>query len=107
MEHGEHIAGTGLSRDTGDRGRFAPPPETRRGTDIHYRIYLLGLDNHISRGHDVHCSSDLEAFAEIAPLVGIYPAAEPWCGTRYVGRRTPEGIEVAASDWTGPEAVAA
>ena len=90
-----NIAGTGFNRDTGDMVRFVRPPELR-GTDMHYRIYLLGLDNHIiSRGHDVDCSSDLEAFAEIGPIVGIPPAAELWCGTRLVGQWTPVGIEVA------------
>jgi hypothetical protein len=74
---------------------------------MHYRIYLLGPDDHITRGHDVHCSSDLEAFAEIAPLVGISPAAELWCGARRVGRWTPVGIEVAASDCAGAETAVA
>ena len=56
---------------------------------MHYRIYQLDLDDHIRKGHDVHCSSDPEAFAEIAHIVGVYPAAELWCGTRRVGRWTP------------------
>ena len=71
---------------------------------MHYRIYLLDLDNHIRRGYDVHCSSDLEAFAEIAPIVGSSRAAELWCKTRHVGRWTPVGAEVAASNWMGSEA---
>ena len=79
----------------------------KRGTDMHYRIYLLGLDNHIRMGRDVHCSNDLEAFAETAPIVGVATAAELWCGTRRVCRWTPVGIEVAASDWAGAEAVVA
>jgi hypothetical protein len=108
MEQGDHIAGTDLNRDTGDRVRFARPPEFRRGTAMHYRIYLLGLDNHIARpGHDVQCSSDLEAFAEIAPLVENFTAADLWCGTRLVGRWTPMGIEVAAGEWAGVEAAVA
>jgi hypothetical protein len=74
---------------------------------MHYRIYLLGPDDHITRGLDVHCSSDLEAFAEIARLVGISPAAELWCGARRVGRWTPVGIEVAASDCAAAETAVA
>jgi hypothetical protein len=71
---------------------------------MHYRSYLLGLDNGIKRGHDVHSSTDLEAFAAIEPIVGISLAAELWCGTRCVGRWKSAGIEVTASDWAGAEA---
>jgi hypothetical protein len=74
---------------------------------MHYRIYLLGLDNHIKRGHDVQSSSDLEAFAAIESIFGISSAAELWCGTRCVGRWTSAGIEVTASDWAGAEAAVA
>jgi hypothetical protein len=55
---------------------------------MHYRIYLLGWDDHIRRARDVDCSTDAEAFAEIAPVIGSFPAAEVWCGKRHVGRRT-------------------
>jgi len=72
-----------------------------------YRIYLLGLDDHIRRGHDAHCSSDAEAFAEMAHIIGNSPAAELWCGTRRVGRWTPVGIEIDASAWAGAEAAVA
>jgi hypothetical protein len=75
---------------------------------MHYRIYQLDRDGHIRKGRDVHCSSDLEAFAEIAHIVGSFPAAELWCGTRRVGRWTPPvDIEVAASDWAGAETAVA
>ena len=74
---------------------------------MHYRIYQLGPDDHIRRGHDVHCSTDAEAFAEIAHLIGSFPAAEVWCGARRVGRRTSVEIEVAASDWGEDEAAIA
>jgi hypothetical protein len=56
---------------------------------MHYRIYLLGLDGLIRWRHDVHCSTDAEAFAEIAHIVGSFPAAELWCEDRRVGRWTP------------------
>ena len=59
MQHGEHIASIGLNRDVGDREQF---------------VLLPGLP---------------EAFAEIAHIVGVHPAAELWCGTRRVGRWTP------------------
>jgi hypothetical protein len=52
-------------------------------------------------GHDAHCSTDAEAFAEIAHTVGIFSAAELWCGTRRVGRWEPRKVGVAASDWDG------
>jgi hypothetical protein len=52
---------------------------------MHYRIYLLGPDDHIRRAHDVDCATDAAAFAEIAPLIGSLPAAEVWCGNRRVG----------------------
>ena len=74
MEHDEYHRRHWSQRGTGDRVRFVRP-RTKRGTAMHYRIYLLGSDNHISRGHDVHSSSDLEAFAEITPIIGISPAA--------------------------------
>jgi hypothetical protein len=74
---------------------------------MHYRIYLLDEDDRIRRGQDADCSTDAEAFAEIAHIVGSFPAAELWCGTRRVGRWEPRDMEVAASDWVGPEWVGA
>jgi hypothetical protein len=56
---------------------------------MHYRIYLLGSDEHIRQGHDVECSTDAEAYATIAKVVGGYPAAELWCGSRRVGIGSP------------------
>jgi len=74
---------------------------------MHYRIYQLGSDDHIRRGHDVHCSTDAEAFAAIAHITGSFPAAEVWCGTRRVGRWKPQNIGIAASDWGEDEAAIA
>src|ERR1700722_716018 len=81
--------------------RACAPSQTRRGIDVHYRIYLLDQDGRIRRGHDAHCSTDAEAFAEIAHTVGIFSAAELWRGTRRVGRWEPRTMGVAASDWDG------
>ena len=69
-----------------------------------YRIYLLDMNDRIKRGQDVQCSTDAEAFAEIAHIVGSFPAAELWCGTRRVGRWEPRDIGGGASDWVAAEA---
>ena len=44
---------------------------------MHYRIYLLASDEHIRHGYDVDCCTDADAFAEIAGVIGGFPAAEP------------------------------
>lgn len=84
--HIKLIVGTGLGKDTDDRERFALPPGLQRGTIMHYRIYLLGSDDHIRGACDVDCSTDAQAYAEIAGVIGSYPAAEMWHGVRCVGR---------------------
>jgi hypothetical protein len=66
---------------------------------MHYRIYLLASDEHIRHGYDVDCCTDADAFAEIAGVIGGFPAAELWCGTRCVGRWIPEETADHTNDW--------
>lgn len=68
---------------------------------MHYKIYELGSEGHITMGHDVHCPTDSEAFDEIAHIVGSSQAAELWCGTRRVGRWEP--VDTGPPPPIGPE----
>jgi hypothetical protein len=74
---------------------------------MHYRIYLLGVDDHISKARDVDCPTDAAVFAEIAPIIGNSSAAEVWCGKRCVGKWTSVEIEVVPSGWAENEAAVA
>jgi hypothetical protein len=60
---------------------------------MHYRIYLLRADDHIGRAYDFECDSDEQAYDAIAGVIGDFPSAEVWCGTRHVGNWTPNESE--------------
>jgi hypothetical protein len=105
-QHPEDIVGPVLKQGRWRQREVRAPPEPD-GEGMHYRIYLLDQDDRITRGRDVHCSTDAEAFAEIAHTIGSTSAAELWCGTRCVGRWGPPNRGVAASVWGEDEAAIA
>jgi hypothetical protein len=53
-----------------------------------YRIYFLNSGNFIAGVYELECPSDEAAVEAAADVIGGYPAAEIWSGTRALGRMT-------------------
>ena len=51
-----------------------------------FRICLLTVDDLIHSEHEVICSSEVDALASAAGLLGLMAEAEIWSGEQFIGR---------------------
>ena len=51
-----------------------------------YRFYFVGTEGHFVSADDDVFENDEDAMAAAKAKLGVFPAAEVWTGSRFVGR---------------------